>query len=77
MAGRLGLLVLVAAAPVLVVALLGTSPVVAPLFGGLPGFGAVSALASRLYLLHIVVLVGFRATLVLGGERTPLHDRAG
>ena len=69
-------MVLVAAA-VLVVALLGTSPVVAPLFGGLPGFGAVAALASWLYLLHIVVLVGFRVTLVLGGERTPLHDRAG
>jgi membrane protein len=142
--GRLGLLVLVAAAPVLVLALLGTSPVVAPLyaaggnrlllgiviafhvvwvlvstalvlifrfvaagrigrralfaggfgtgavlsgflqgfllflaipvdwstpFGGLPVFGAVAALAFWLYLLHIVVLVGFRVTLVLGGTR--------
>jgi membrane protein len=142
--GRLGLLVLVAAAPVLVLALLSTSPVVAPLysaggnrlllgiviafhvvwvlvstalvlifrfvaagrigrralfaggfgtgavlsgflqgfllflaipvdwstpFGGLPVFGAVAALAFWLYLLHIVVLVGFRVTLVLGGTR--------
>jgi membrane protein len=142
--GRLGLLVLAAAAPVLVLALLGTSPMVAPLysaggnrlllgiviafhvvwvlvstalvlifrfvaagrigrralfaggfgtgavlsgflqgfllflaipvdwstpFGGLPVFGAVAALAFWLYLLHIVVLVGFRVTLVLGGTR--------
>jgi membrane protein len=142
--GRLGLLVPAAAAPVLVLALLGTSPMVAPLysagggrlllgiviafhvvwilvstalvlifrfvaagsinrralliggfgtgavlsgflqgfllflaipvdwsapFAGLPGFGAVAALAFWLYLLHIVVLVGFRATLVIAGER--------
>jgi membrane protein len=46
-------------------------------FGGLPVFGVVAALAFWLYLLHVVVLVGFRVTLVLGGERTPLHDRAG
>lgn len=37
-------------------------------FGGLPGFGAVAALAFWLYLLHIVVLVGFRVTLVIAGE---------
>jgi membrane protein len=142
--GRLGLLVLVLAAPVLVLALLGTSPVVAPLyaagggrlllgiviafhvvwilvstalvlifrfvaadhigrrallaggfgtgavlsgflqgfllflaipidwstpFGGLPGFGAVAALAFWLYLLHVVLVAGFRVTLVVAGER--------
>ncbi len=150
--GRLGLLVLVAVAPVLVLALLGAGPVVAPLypaggerlllgiviafhvvwvlvstalvlifrfvaaahigrralvvggfgtgavlsgflqgfllflaipvdwsapFGGLPGFGAVAALAFWLYLLHLVVLVGFRVTLVVGGERSSLDNRSG
>lgn len=34
-------------------------------FGGLPIVGAVSALALWLYLLHILVLCGFRATVVL------------
>ncbi|GAA4555141.1 hypothetical protein GCM10023175_54910 [Pseudonocardia xishanensis] len=34
-------------------------------FGGLPVFGAVAALALWLYLLHILVLVGYRVTLVL------------
>lgn len=35
-------------------------------FGGLPVFGAVAALALWLYLLHLLVLVGFRLTRVLG-----------
>jgi membrane protein len=35
-------------------------------FGGLPIIGAVSALALWLYLLHILVLCGFRVTVVLG-----------
>lgn len=34
-------------------------------FGGLPVVGAVAALALWLYLLHILVLVGYRLTLVL------------
>ncbi|MGA5466131.1 YhjD/YihY/BrkB family envelope integrity protein [Mycobacterium sp. NPDC050041] len=34
-------------------------------FGGLPIVGAVSALALWLYLVHILVLCGFRATVVL------------
>jgi membrane protein len=34
-------------------------------FGGLPIIGAVSALALWLYLLHILVLCGFRVTVVL------------
>ena len=46
-------------------------------FAGLPGFGAVAALGFWLYLLHIVVLVGFRVTLVIAGERSSLDDRAG
>jgi membrane protein len=150
--GRLGLLVLAVAAPVLVLALLAAGPVVAPLysagggrlllgiviafhvvwvlvstalvlifqfvaagrigraalfvggfgtgavlsgflqgfllflaipvdwsapFGGLPGFGAVAALVFWLYLLHLVVLVGFRVTLVIAGERSSLDDRSG
>ncbi|HEY0816294.1 MAG TPA: YhjD/YihY/BrkB family envelope integrity protein [Pseudonocardia sp.] len=37
-------------------------------FGGLPGFGAVAALGFWLYLLHLVVLVGFRVTLVISGD---------
>lgn len=37
-------------------------------FGGLPVFGAVTALALWLYLLHILVLVGYRFTLVLDGR---------
>jgi membrane protein len=36
-------------------------------FGGLPVFGAVAALALWLYLLHILVLLGYRVTLVLDG----------
>ena len=36
-------------------------------FGGLPIVGAVSALALWLFLLHILVLCGFRATVVLDG----------
>jgi len=34
-------------------------------FGGLPIVGAVSALALWLFVLHILVLCGFRATVVL------------
>jgi membrane protein len=34
-------------------------------FGGLPVVGAVAALALWLYLLHVLVLVGYRLTLVL------------
>lgn len=34
-------------------------------FGGLPVFGAVAALALWLYILHILLLTGYRATLVL------------
>jgi membrane protein len=34
-------------------------------FGGLPVFGAVTALALWLYLLHLIVLVGYRAALLL------------
>ncbi|MET0188915.1 MAG: YhjD/YihY/BrkB family envelope integrity protein [Pseudonocardia sediminis] len=34
-------------------------------FGGMPIIGAVSALALWLYILHILVLCGFRATVVL------------
>lgn len=41
-------------------------------FGGLPIVGAVSALALWLYLLHILVLCGFRVTVVLDEVlRTP------
>jgi membrane protein len=36
-------------------------------FGGLPVFGAVTALALWLYLLHLIVLVGYRAALLLDG----------
>ena len=36
-------------------------------FGGLPVFGAVAALALWLYLIHVLVLVGYRLTLVLDG----------
>lgn len=35
-------------------------------FGGMPIIGAVTALALWLYLLHILVLCGFRVTVVLG-----------
>jgi membrane protein len=34
-------------------------------FGGLPVFGAVAALALWLYLIHVLVLVGYRLTLTL------------
>ena len=34
-------------------------------FGGLPIFGAVAALALWLYLIHVMVLVGYRLTLTL------------
>lgn len=37
-------------------------------FGGLPVFGAVVALALWLYLVHVLVLVGYRLTLVLDGR---------
>jgi membrane protein len=37
-------------------------------FGGLPVFGAVTALALWLYLLHLIVLVGYRAALLLDGR---------
>ncbi len=36
-------------------------------FGGLPIIGAVSALALWLYLLHLLVLAGYRVTVVLDG----------
>ena len=36
-------------------------------FGGLPVVGAVAALALWLYLLHVLLLAGYRLTLVLGG----------
>jgi membrane protein len=38
-------------------------------FGGLPVFGAVAALALWLYLIHVLVLVGYRLTLTLDGRR--------
>jgi membrane protein len=38
-------------------------------FGGLPIIGAVSALALWLYVLHILVLCGFRVTVVLDETR--------
>jgi membrane protein len=38
-------------------------------FGGLPVFGAVTALAFWLYLLHLVVLVGYRAARLLDDRR--------
>jgi membrane protein len=40
-------------------------------FGGLPVFGAVAALALWLYLIHVLVLVGYRLTLTLDGWRRP------
>jgi membrane protein len=43
-------------------------------FGGLPVFGAVAALALWLYLIHILVLAGYRLTLGLndpGGVTSP------
>ena len=43
-------------------------------FGGLPVFGAVAALALWLYLVHVLVLVGYRLTLVLDG-RSAGRDR--
>jgi membrane protein len=49
-------------------------------FGGLPVFGAVTALAFWLYALHLLVLVGYRLMLVLDGRRhvpavTPVGTR--
>jgi membrane protein len=38
-------------------------------FGGLPVFGAVAALTLWLYLIHVVVLVGYRLTLTLDAQR--------
>jgi membrane protein len=38
-------------------------------FGGLPVFGAVAALALWLYLIHILVLAGYRFTLGLNNSR--------
>ena len=38
-------------------------------FGGLPVFGAVAALTLWLYLIHVLVLVGYRFTLVLDARR--------
>ena len=38
-------------------------------FGGLPVFGAVAALSLWLYLIHVVVLVGYRLTLTLDARR--------
>jgi membrane protein len=40
-------------------------------FGGLPVFGAVAALALWLYLIHVLVLVGYRLTLVLDARWRP------
>ncbi|MCO1660349.1 YhjD/YihY/BrkB family envelope integrity protein [Pseudonocardia humida] len=37
-------------------------------FGGLPVFGAVTALVLWLYLLHLIVLVGYRLALVLDDQ---------
>lgn len=37
-------------------------------FGGLPVIGAVAALALWLYLLHVLLLVGYRVALVLDGR---------
>ncbi len=37
-------------------------------FGGLPVFGAVTALVLWLYLLHLIVLLGYRLALVLDGQ---------
>lgn len=37
-------------------------------FGGLPVFGAVAALTLWLYLIHVLVLVGYRLTLTLDGR---------
>lgn len=37
-------------------------------FGGLPVFGAVTALALWLYLVHLIVLVGYRLALLLDGR---------
>lgn len=41
-------------------------------FGGLPVFGAVAALALWLYLIHILVLVGYRLTLTIDGWGRPV-----
>ncbi len=41
-------------------------------FGGLPIFGAVAALTLWLYLIHVLVLVGYRLTLVLDGQRNTI-----
>jgi membrane protein len=38
-------------------------------FGGLPVFGAVAALTLWLYLIHVIVLVGYRLTLTLDARR--------
>ncbi len=38
-------------------------------FGGLPVFGAVAALTLWLYLIHVIVLVGYRFTLTLDARR--------
>jgi membrane protein len=40
-------------------------------FGGLPVFGAVAALALWLYLIHVLVLVGYRLTLTLDAHWRP------
>ncbi|MDT0349356.1 YihY/virulence factor BrkB family protein [Pseudonocardia charpentierae] len=40
-------------------------------FGGLPVFGAVAALALWLYLIHVLVLVGYRLTLTLDAHWGP------
>ncbi len=38
-------------------------------FGGLPVFGAVAALTLWLYLIHVIVLLGYRFTLTLDARR--------
>lgn len=40
-------------------------------FGGLPVFGAVAALSLWLYLIHVLVLVGYRLTLTLDAHWRP------
>ena len=43
-------------------------------FGGLPVFGAVAALALWLYLIHVLVLVGYRLTLTLDARWPARRD---
>jgi membrane protein len=45
-------------------------------FGGLPVVGAVAALSLWLYLLHVLVLLGYRLTLVLDTNATRANGTA-